>query len=495
MQQVKLLFVSTALTAMVALSGCAEQGIAAESVARSSAGAPASVAASNEFAPAAGKDKPGKDDKGGKGNGARAEDKGGKGNKNGAATGGEAKGGPAKDNRGRGNGNAGVGQGNGRGNAAATPEPRGFGAWWRAFRDRLPGNTPAAKTGGWQLGRFKDAFPFAYPPGWAVSERGDASLASGEWQGREFVFQMTRTARVEAESLEAWVTDDLRQAGAADVDVEYAQAGQRAGCRGHGHSGPRLRVPRSLRLPMDRESGGEQPAPGAGRRFAGAGLGLRPVGLERLRRHLSCAPWRRPGCAGKDARPDPHARDRSSDRCPNPHAHRHAGRPRRRLAADALLQCLLVCLSGRVEHGSPWRHRAPAGRLSGQRVRRGPGLGARCAGERTGAVGAGGSRGPGREHGRARGSITSPQGNDTQIALVSGVRMQGYQCPVVRMYVVGDNTAAGGQRGIHRHRRAGERPGLRHAGARKPGVPDGAAGLIARPIDRYAILTMTGNTK
>ncbi len=39
------------------------------------------------------------------------------------------------------------------------------------------------------------------------------------------------------------------------------------------------------------------------------------------------------------------------------------------------------------------------------------------------------------------------QGNSTQIAMASGVKMQGYQCPAVRMYIVADNPAGGGKRG------------------------------------------------
>ena len=38
------------------------------------------------------------------------------------------------------------------------------------------------------------------------------------------------------------------------------------------------------------------------------------------------------------------------------------------------------------------------------------------------------------------------QGGNAQIAVVSGVRVQGYNCPVVRMYVAANNAAAGGQR-------------------------------------------------
>lgn len=218
MKQIKLLVLGIAVTAMVTLSGCAGQSAAAESPANRLPGEANAIAASNRVAPPAdkgGPEKGNKDDKGAKSKDDKGDGKDDGGNKNGKA----------KSNNGRGNSASGpaFNPGNGQPPARQGPVGRGPGAWWRDFRSRVFGE-PEDKQGGWQLGRFKGAFPFAYPPGWAVRERGDAAVVGGEWQGEDYVFQMTRTTQVQAESLEDWVTADLDRLDVPHSNVRYAES-------------------------------------------------------------------------------------------------------------------------------------------------------------------------------------------------------------------------------------------------------------------------------
>ncbi len=131
-------------------------------------------------------------------------------------------------NNGKGNNGNGVGNASNAGNAGvnATPPGRGPGAWWRAFRSRWFGGLERDDFGGWQLGRFKDAFPFAHPQGWRTVERGDAFVMTGPWQGGEYIFQLTRTVQVDHDSLRDWVESDLDRPGVAEGNARFAEAGR-----------------------------------------------------------------------------------------------------------------------------------------------------------------------------------------------------------------------------------------------------------------------------
>jgi hypothetical protein len=218
MQQVKRVVLALVLILAVSLTGALPVAGASASA---SSGATYSAVASfqaDDKGPGKGNDKKdkGNDDKGN--NGKKNDDKN-------------------KDN----NGNAGKGNndkkddnGNGRGNSAnaggatinANPPGRGLGVWWREFRSRFPGGPAADDFGGWQLGRFKDAFPFAHPQGWQARERGDAMVVTGPWQGGDFVFQLTRTVQVGYESLRHWVESDLNRFGVSRDNARFVDAGR-----------------------------------------------------------------------------------------------------------------------------------------------------------------------------------------------------------------------------------------------------------------------------
>jgi hypothetical protein len=129
-----------------------------------------------------------------------------------------------KDDKPKGNDGNGVGQGNA--NAGNGNPGRGLGAWLQAFRGRFLGSGDDDDRGGWQLGRFKDAFPFAYPPGWGARERGDALVLTGAWQGAEYLFQLTRATQAEHASLRDWVASELGRLGAPASGVRFVDYGR-----------------------------------------------------------------------------------------------------------------------------------------------------------------------------------------------------------------------------------------------------------------------------
>jgi hypothetical protein len=209
-QRVLALFIALAVSLTAALPP------AMAATAGSANGLPVSAHQQDDKGPGKGNDGKGKADKGNddKGKANKGKDDKGNGNRGGAAN----------------NGNTGNGQGDSAGvtdaRNGATPPGRAFGLWWRAFRSRWLGGPAGDDLGGWQLGRFKDAFPFAHPAGWQARERGDAFVMLGPWQGGEYVFQMTRTAQVGEESLRDWVESDLNRLGMPDDTARFAEAGR-----------------------------------------------------------------------------------------------------------------------------------------------------------------------------------------------------------------------------------------------------------------------------
>ncbi|MCU0510722.1 MAG: hypothetical protein MUC34_20595 [Anaerolineae bacterium] len=134
-----------------------------------------------------------------------------------------------KDDKNKGNNGNGNGQGNSAGpnneSVSSGGPGRGLGAWLRDFRSRfLPGRDD--DRGGWQLGRFKDAFPFAYPPGWRAVERGDALALTGTWQGAGYLFQLTRATQVDHGSLRDWVGSELGRLGLPSGSARFVDAGR-----------------------------------------------------------------------------------------------------------------------------------------------------------------------------------------------------------------------------------------------------------------------------
>ena len=147
---------------------------------------------------------------------------GGKGN-NGNGKGQNGKGADKKQKDDKGNN----GNGNQANNNDAAGGPgRGLGGWLRAFRARWFGEVAGQDFGGWQLGRFKDVFPFAYPQGWKAQERGDALVLSGAWEGQDYLFQMTRSARVGYDSLRDWVASETSRLGVSEGDTRFVDAGR-----------------------------------------------------------------------------------------------------------------------------------------------------------------------------------------------------------------------------------------------------------------------------
>lgn len=131
-----------------------------------------------------------------------------------------------KSNDDKGKGNSGNGSANAGAPAQGRSDERGLAGWLRSFRARFLGRAVAGDFGGWQLGRFKDAFPFAYPQGWERRERGDALVLGGPWQGREYLFQLTRTVQVDHDSLRDWVESDLDRLGLTGDRARFVDAGR-----------------------------------------------------------------------------------------------------------------------------------------------------------------------------------------------------------------------------------------------------------------------------
>ncbi len=306
------------------------------------------------------------------------------------------------------------------------------------------------KQGGWQLGRFKDAFPFAYPPGWAVSERGDAAVLRGPWQGNNYVFQMTRSLQVGAGSLQDWVSSDLQRLGLAGSAVRYAQAGSVQIAVVPGVRDPDYACPVAYVYLWTANPAGKNERQALGVISQEPGSTCNPAALNsfvdnyltEVQRDQTGRPGNGSPSQGGIASPTASFGTAVPTMIPTPATPSGATGAWERTR-------FFNAFSFAYPQGWSMDRLGDTAHLQGEYQARGyvadvvwirdaPQVGLeQWARADLDALGV--------NPNDVRLDYAS-QGSDAQIALASGVHMQGYQCPVVRLYVLANNTAAAGQR-------------------------------------------------